>query len=495
MSILLKLAGQTAIYGLSSILGRLLNYFLVPLYIWLFSPAEYGVVTEFYSYVAFFAVLLTFGLETTYFRFVAKSDDPEKTFNELFSLVLIINGAFLVLILIFSQAIANAILLPQFQYVVVWLGFILSFDAVTALVLAKLRQQNQAKRFAMIQLSSIAFNILCNLIFILYAKRAVDAGDADGLASVLYDPAIGIGYIFLANLFSSMLKPVMLFKEISAFRFSLNRQQLKPVFYFATPIAIAGFAGIINETLDRPLVKFITYHQTGDLNFAESQVGIYGANYKLAILITLFIQAFRYAAEPFFFSQEKNADKGKVYSKVMTWFVITVSFLFITVSLSLDVLKWFLPNEAYWEGLYVVPVLLLANVFLGIYYNQSIWYKLADKPKFGAYISLGGALVTILLNVMLIPLFGYGGAAWATLIVYCAMAIASWYLGQKYYPIRYNVRKIGLYLGAALVLVLLGLLIQGTGLIWNLVVWFIFSALFLGLVWFMEQPWKSLKKR
>jgi O-antigen/teichoic acid export membrane protein len=495
MSALKKLASQTAVYGLSSILGRLLNYLLVPLFTFSFTTSEYGIVNELYAYVAFFTVLLTFGLETTYFRFINKSENGEKTFNEIFSLVLIISGIFLILLLIFSQGLANLMLLPQYQNVVVWFGFILVFDATSSLLLAKLRHQNNPKKFAFIQLSSIGLNILLNVIFILYAKEQVDAGNTEGLAGMIYSPAIGIGYIFIANLCSSLLKPLLLYKELSVFKFTFSKSQAKTFLLFAAPLAIAGFAGIINETIDRPMLKYLVYGQTNDLEYAQSQVGIYSANYKLSILITLFIQAFRYAAEPFFFAQEKSEDKTKVYSKVMTWFVVVVALMFVGVSLNLDIFKLFIRDEAYWVGLHVVPILLLANVFLGIYYNQSIWYKLADRPMFGAYIAIGGAIVTIILNLALIPFFGYLGSAWATLIVYFGMCAASWYLGQKYYPIKYNLRKVLFYLAASVILVLIGLLLQGDNEKFNITIGIIFSGLFAGIVVFIERPLRTLRKR
>lgn len=494
MSAIKTLAGQTAIYGMSSILGRLLNYILVPLHVTFFAPAEYGVVSEFYAYVTFFTVLLSFGLETTYFRFVNKSDDPDQTFNRIFSLLLIINGSFLVLGLIFSQAIANALYYPHLQNVVVWFVFILVVDATTSLFLARLRQENKAKKFALVNIASIATNVILNLIFIWYGKSQVDAGNTEGLAAMLYSPEIGIGYIFIANLAGSLIKPILLYKELGLFKFDFSKSEAKLFFLFALPIAIAGFAGMINEAIDRILIKYIVFHQTDNLEAANTQVGIYSANYKLSIIITLFIQAFRFAAEPFFFAQEKNADKSKVYSKVMTWFVIVVALIFISVSLTLDIFKWFMPNSSYWEGLHVVPVLLLANVFLGIYYNQSIWYKLADKPKFGAFIAIGGAILTLILNIVLIPVFGYTGSAWATLAVYAAMCVASWRLGQKHYPIKYNLRKVLLFLSASILLTLLGLLIQGDNVIFNITVAILLIGVFISLVLFIERPLRQFRK-
>ena len=265
---------------------------------------------------------------------------------------------------------------------------------------------------------------------------------------------------------------------------------------FAFPLIIAGFAGIINELIDRILLKELLMQPHG-LDYAESQVGIYSANYKLSILISLFIQAFRYAAEPFFFAQEKNQDKGKIYSKIMTYFVIVVTLIFVVISLNLPLFKWFIPNPAYWEGLRIVPFLLLANVFLGIYYNQSIWYKLADKTKFGAYISIGGSTITLGLNLALIPLLGYMGSAIATMLVYFLMMIASYFLGQKYYPIKYNLRKIGLYLISAILIVGLSFLVQGTQITFhwsNFIGNGILLLIFVGIVLFIERPLKQFKK-
>lgn len=485
MSTIKKLAGQTAIYGGSTIVGRLLNYFLVPLYTAYFSTAEYGSVSIIYSFVAFFMILLLFGMETTFFRFVNKSEDKERTFNQAFSIALIVNILVLVLLTAFSQSIANWLGHPEFRLYVIWFAFILVFDATSALFMARLRYLNKAKRFAFIQLSNIGTNILLNLIFI-FVFLDPHGGDD-----------FGIGYIFLANLLASLLKPILLYKDILRYRFTWNKELVKSMVIFAVPLIVAGFAGIVNEVIDRILLQKMLTGPHG-IEYAESQVGIYSANYKLAVLISLFIQAFRYAAEPFFFAQEKNKEKDKVYSRVMTYFVIVVTLIFLVISLNLPIFKWFIPNAAYWEGLKIVPILLMANVFLGIYYNQSIWYKLADKTKYGAYIAAGGAILTIILNVLLIPIIGYVGSAVATLAVYFSMMIASYYFGQKHYPIKYNLRKIGLYVISALVLFGISKLIRMDQTTFT---WFTFIIngflllVFIGIILFIERPLQSLKKR
>lgn len=489
MSVIKKLAGQTAIYGVSSILGRLLNYLLVPLHTsesYGFGESDYGIISEFYAYVAFIIVFLTFGMETTFFRFINKSEDKEKTFNQAASFVIVLSALFLVTAVVFSQSIANWMGYPDYQNFVIWFAAILSVDATSSLFLAKLRFRNEAKKFALIQLTSIGVNILLNLILIL--------GFWDNTQPEL---SMGIGFIFLANLISSFVKPLMLFKEVSMFRFVWDKAMAKAMLIFAIPIAIAGFAGIVNETIDRILLKRLLMGDGSPekLEYAQAQVGIYSANYKLSILITLFIQAFRYAAEPFFFSLEKSEDKDKIYSKVMTYFIAIVALMFLVISLNLDLFKWFIPNTAYHEGLRVVPILLLANICLGIYYNQSIWYKLADKTRFGAYIAIGGAILTLTLNFALIPTLEYMGAAWTTLAVYFSMMIASHFLGQKHYPIKYNLRKAALYTFSALILFSIGYFIDWGSVLVKTIVSAILILAYLALFMKMERPFNMLKKK
>lgn len=489
MSAIKKLAGQTAIYGLSSILGRLLNYLLVPLHTseeFGFNRSDYGIISEFYAYVAFFIVLLTFGLETTFFRFVNQSDDKEKTFNQATSIVITLSGIFLLTVIVFSQSIASWIGYPDLQTFVIWLGAILAIDATTSLFLAKLRFKEQAKKFALVQLSSIGVNILLNVVFLMWFYDAKNP-----------EASLGIGFVFLANLIASFVKPLILFKEVSAFRFVWDKALSKAMFIFAFPLALAGFAGIINETLDRILLKRLLMGDGSaeQLEYAQAQVGIYSANYKLSILITLFIQAFRYAAEPFFFAQEKNENKNKVYSKVMTYFIIVVSLMFLVIALNLDIFKWFIPNKAFHEGLKVVPILLMANICLGIYYNQSIWYKLANKTLYGAYIAVGGAVITIVLNLLLIPVMGYVGSAWTTLTAYASMMVASHYFGQKIYPIKYNLRKAGLYIFSAISLFLIGWNVHIQSSITKFVFNLILILVFVGIVMFIERPLSQLKMR
>ena len=343
--------------------------------------------------------------------------------------------------------------------------------------MAKLRAENKALQFAGIQFASIAVNIGLNLFFMLG----------------IFDPARpeeGVLFILFANLFASLVKPLLLYRHFLNLRLNFDLELAKEMGVYAIPLVIAGFAGIVNETIDRILLKHILYDgvNVASLKYAEGEVGIYSACYKLAMLVTILLQAYRYAAEPFFFAQMKNEEKNKVYAKVMNYFVAMVCFVFLFVSLNIDVFKHFIRNEAYWVGLGVVPILLLANVFLGIYYNQSIWYKLSGQTKFGAYIAIGGAFLTIVINVIFIPIYGFYASAWATLLVYACQMIASYLLGQKYYPIKYNLRKFWLYLGVALLFYLITVVLSMEGPMGKFLVHNMLILLYAGLVYSLEKP-------
>ncbi|MCC5923541.1 MAG: polysaccharide biosynthesis protein [Crocinitomicaceae bacterium] len=438
-----QLAGQTAIYGLSSILGRFLNYLLVPLYtssLVFKNPSDYGVVAELYAWVAFVMVLLTFGMETAYFKFASDKDSKlNKVFSNATLLVLGINVLFLFVVVLMHQNIADALLYPNNPEYILLMAAILFVDATAAVPLAELRSQQRAKRFAIIQLSAIAINIGLNLLLLL----------------VFFDNSIpeqGVRFILIANLIASLVKPIWLCSSFKKLTWQIDWQLAKNMLKYSFPLALAGLAYVINITIDRILLKHLTYRsllETTDMEqalwMAEKQVGIYSASYKLALLITIFLQAYRFAAEPFFFAQSKHPDRNKVYVKVMNYFIGVVLFFFLIVALNIDIFKYFIPNEEYWEGLKVVPVLLIANVFQGIYINQSIWYKLSGQTKFGAYIAIGGAIITLSINFALIPIYGYMACAWATLIVYALQMIASYLLGNVHYPIPYNIRKFFLY--------------------------------------------------
>ena len=367
-----KLFGEIAIYGLSSIIGRLLNYLLVPLYTYVFiNPADYGVVSELYAWVAFLIVILTFGMETAFFKFIQNEGDQKNVFSTALSALLSLNSVFFLVVLLFYQNIASLLLYEDHGEYIVMLGAIVSIDAISALPLAKLRAEEKAKRFSIIQLSSIAVNIILNVIFLLFCFD-------------YNNPEQGVFYIFLANLIASLVKPIFLLKSFTLIR-GIDRSLLKRMLVFSFPLAIAGFAGIINETLDRILLKQMLYNpeNPSSLDYAEAQVGIYSASYKLAMLIAILLQAYRYAAEPFFFSQMKNQDRNKIYSQIMNVFIAFVCGIFLLVTLNIDIFKYFIQNETYWVGLQVVPILLMANIFLGYIIIKAFGLSSAGKQNLG----------------------------------------------------------------------------------------------------------------
>jgi O-antigen/teichoic acid export membrane protein len=454
-----KLVGQTAIYGLSSIVGRFLNYLLTPLYTSkeVFSPDQYGIITEMYAYVAFLVVLLTYGMETAFFRYFSEQKEGKGrgVYTTALGALMVTSFAFIALVSVFAQPIAEALGYPNDQEYISWFGIIVGLDALIAIPLAKLRAENKAFRFAWINFTFIGVNIGLNLFFLAYCLPMYKAGQINWLIETFYDPETGVGYVFISNLVASAVRFLMVLPEMLKGRFNFDVGLLKQMLRYALPLLVAGLAGIVNETLDRAMLKWMLFEDLGEVE-TMTQLGIYGACYKLSIVITLCIQAYRYAAEPFFFGQRKQTDARDTYARMLQMFFAFVMGVFLVVTLFIDVFKYFIPNEAYWVGLDVVPVLLLANVFLGVYYNLSVWYKLTDKTNYGSYISLIGAVLTIAFNIALIPHFGFRGSAWATLLCYFSMAALSYYWGQKHYRVPYNLKVLGLYFAMAFGFFLLG---------------------------------------
>ncbi len=449
MSSLRKLAGQTAIYGLSSIVARFLNFLLVPLYTTkgVFDPAQYGVITSLLSWTAFLNVVLTFGMETGFFRYAnSHKDRAPQVYGTTAYALLIGSSAFMLLGSLFSGPIANGIGFPDLGSSVLMLVIIIGMDATTTIPMAQLRLKERPWRFATINIVSVLVNIGLSLFFLAYCMPKYNAGETNALIDAVYDPSLGVGYVFLINLISSGIK--LLFLLPSWPRPSLfDRKLLRTLLIFGAPLMVAGLAGMVNETGDRILLKYLL-----PADIADSEIGIYGACYKLAVLITLFIQAFRMGAEPFFFSHAKEKNSKETFARIMNVFVAVCMSAFLVVMLFLDQFKWFIRNPEFHAGLKVVPILMLANVFLGIYYNQSVWYKLTDRTRAGSVISLIGAGITLVLLFVLIPRMGYMGAAWTTLICYASMAVISYVWGQKHYPVPYNVSHVLLYMAGAVAL-------------------------------------------
>ena len=465
MNPLKKLASQTAIYGLSSVIGRLLNYLLVPLYTRYFLPEEYAVVIEMYAYVAFLVIVLTYGLETAFFRFSKKENDGKVVYSTALISLIISSFIFMLLMFVGSSSIANYLdygIEPRF---IQWFAIIVGLDAISSISFAKLREEEKAVRFVTIKLFSIFINIGLNLYFIMYK-------------------GFGIEYIFISNLISSIFTILCLVPEMAKVKFTFDKILWKKMMIYALPLLIAGLAGTTNETVDRILLK----HLLPNPETAPYELGLYGAFYKLSIIMILFIQTFRFAAEPFFFAQHKQKEDRKIYADVMKYFTIVTIVIFLAVTIFYDFVIDFL-GPAYHDerGFLTVSILLLANLFLGIFFNLSIWYKLTEKTIFGAYLAIFGAIITLALNFILIPKIGFVGSAWATLICYFSMIVVSYFIGQKHFPIPYQVGRISAYLFS-----MLGIYFLVYNHYFNLGINSLLLLGFIIFVYILEKP-KSIK--
>lgn len=450
MSILKKLASQTALYGLSSIIGRLVTFvFLTPYLTNKLVPQEMGVQTDLYAWAAFLMVIFSYRMETAFFRFGKEKENRPKAYATAMTAICTTTITLVGLLFLLSQPIAAALEYPDKAIYVKYFALILGFDALAALPFARLRLEGKAKRFALVKIANLIIQIF-SLLFLFEVLPF----------TAYYNVANKVDYIFLANLMASFATLVLLIPQLN-FKFFNEQNSLfqkekfdkalfKQMFFYAAPLVIAAFAGIINEVVDRVLLKNLL---EGDLQARLYQVGIYGACYKIAIFMNLFTQAFNYAAEPFFFKESNRADAKELYADVAFIFTILGCMAFVGIGVFMDIAQYFVA-PVYREGLGIVPILLLANLCLGLYYNVSIWYKLSDKTRYGTYISFFGAGATIIANYTLIPIYGYMGAAWATLICYVLMLILGYYWGQKFFPIPYKTKRILAHLFIAIIVVI-----------------------------------------
>ena len=438
-----SLAGQTVWYGASSIAARFLNYLLTPYLTAKLSGPGYGDVSVIYAAIPFLNVLFTYGLETAYFRFSQKEEFKKDIYStssiSIFISTIVLTG----LLLLSHSSFAHWLKLDAHPEFIIYSALIIAFDTLTTLPFAKLRQQGRPKKFALIRIISIFITIFLTWFFISVCPRIV-ANDPTGFVARYYVKNYGVGYVIIANLISSFVTLLMLSKELFSFKWKFNITIWKTIMLYSLPLIIAGFGGMINETFDR--IMLLWWAPVHGIDAAKNEVGIYSACYKLSILITLFIQAFRMGAEPFFFKQSQGENPQRTYARVMKFFVITITVMFLAVALYLDIWKYFIRNKTFWAGLKVVPILLLANMFLGIYYNLSIWYKLTHKTISGAYITLIGAVITLAINFVFIPYYSYMACAWATFFCYGSMMAISFTWGQKAYPIPYAWKKLCAYI-------------------------------------------------
>lgn len=459
-----KLAGQTLWYGASSIVARFLNYLLTPYLTAKLSGVAYGDMTLIYSAIPFLNVIFTYGLETAYFRYAQKKEHEQDVYNTATVSLIISTISLTALLIIFRFAFADLIRIEKHPEFITWSAFIIAFDSLSALAFAKLRYEGRPRKFAFIRIAGIVINIAFTYFFLSLCPKIV-AHDPHSTLLLFYNKDLGVGYVIIANLIQSIFTFLLLWKEFFSFKWKFNGQLWKQIMIYSMPLIIAGFGGMINETFDRIMLGWWSNKPTE--NAIKLEVGTYGACYKLSILITLFIQAFRMGAEPFFFKQAQGENPQRIYARVMKFFVITICTMFLVVALFLDIWKHFIQNPVMWEGLKVVPVLLLANMFLGIYYNLSIWYKLGNKTMAGAWITIVGAVLTIIINYAFIPTYGYMACAWATFFCYGSMMVISFVWGQKEYPVPYAWKKLLAYMVIVVLLYFIHLAFTKIGLnIW-----------------------------
>ncbi len=474
---------------MGTIVPRVLNYLLLtPFYTRIFITGEYGVITELYAYAAFLMVLLTYGMETAYFRYVESEADKEKVYSTSLTSLFCTTILFLILVTLFARPIAHWIKYPSHSEYILYFAFIVGIDAFTAIPFARLRQQQQAGRFAIIRIINILVNIGFNVFFLSVCPRVL-AHHPDSALRLIYSPEVGVGYAFISNLIASGTTLLMLFPEILRFRIRFDIPLLRKLLVYALPLLVLGLAGMVNEVADKILLKYLVVppEGTADRNaYAMGQVGIYGANFKLAVLMTLFIQMFRFAAEPFFFAQARNDNPQKIYADVMKYFVIFCLLIFLAVTLYMDFFQYLIGRD-FREGLHIVPIILIANLLLGVFYNQSIWYKLTNLTRYGAYIALMGALITVIVNITLVPRLGYVGSALGHLACYLGMVLVSYVLGQKYYPVPYDLKTMLGYLLVALILFGISLLLPLSALLPKLMAHTGLILIFIVLVYFREK--------
>lgn len=464
MSVLKKLAGETALYGLSSILGRSISFVLVFLYTAIFQPGQTAIQIKLYAVIGLLQIIYTVGLDASYFRFSFRERDKQQDYYNLTMSAMLVTSLILSgLLVLFAKPLIAFLNYPGQEQFLVWTAGILALDAVMYIPFARLRLEKRVKKFVFARVASIVINVGLNFFFLLVCP-GIAAGKyllfLQPLIADFYDPTIGIGYVFIANLIASAATYVLLWREVVQFRFRWDWAVLRRMLDYGYPIMLMGLAGSVNLLTDRLVLERFLPEGFYPGRTAEDALGIYGNCYKLSIFMSLAIQAFRYAADPFFFSRTDDKNAPKVFADVMHWFIIACVLIWIGVSLNLDFIGTFFRKEIYREGLGVVPILLLGNLFLGVYYNLSVWFKLTDKTGYGTLITGIGAVSTLVLNILLIPVLGYTGSALAFLASCALMAVICYVLGEKYFPVPYSLVSAVGYIGSAGLLIYLSSLVQ-----------------------------------
>ena len=446
MANLKSLAKDTAIYGLSSIVARFINYLLVPIQTARFaaSGGEYGVITNVYAYVSILIILLTFGMETTFFRFMNREGErPERVYSTTLWMLAFTSLASVVVVLALLQPIAGAIGYADHPEYVGVMYTTVAIDAFMAIPFAYLRYQHRPVKFAMLKIINILLNILLNVLYliVLPALKLNPLG--------IYDEqfSLDVAFVFYINLVCTLCTLLMLWKELRGFGFGFDRAACRRMLSYTWPLLVMGVAGQLNQAASQILFP---YFYDGSVDEARAQLGIYGACIKIAMIMVMITQAFRFAYEPFVFGKSKDKDSRETYAQAMKYYIVFTLLAFLCVMGYIDVLK-FIIGESYWEGLRVVPIVMAAEIMFGVFFNLSFWYKLTDRTIWGAYFSGIGAVVLITIDILLIPRFSYMACAWAGFAAYAASMLLSYFIGQHYYPIRYPLKDIALYVGLSVV--------------------------------------------
>ena len=437
-----KLASQTLWYGVSSIIARFINYLLTPYLTFKFSESQYGEMSMVYAFIPFMNVVFTYGMETAYFRFSTK-ENKDDVFNTTSISILSSTMLLSFVLVLFYKPLATLLQIEAHPEYLLLSAAIIGLDTLTTIPYARLRQEGRPRKFAFTKLFGIIINIVSLYFFLSICPRWL-ADNPNHWCGRFFIKDWAVGYVLLANLIQSVITLFLLYKELLGFTWKFDTRLWKNMMYYGMPLIVAGFAGMINETFDRIMLGWwAPVHSVAE---AKAEVGIYAACYKLSILISLSVQAFRMGAEPFFFKASTEENAPRTYARVMKFFVITLCIMFLVVAMYLDIWKYFIRNPRMYVGLRVVPILLLANMFLGIYYNLSVWYKLAHKTMAGAWITIIGAVLTMLINYFFIPYYSYMACAWATFACYGSMMVVSYVWGQKHYRIPYAWKKLVAYI-------------------------------------------------
>ena len=443
MANLKTLFKDTALYGMSSIVGRFLNYLLVPLYTAKIAASSggYGVITNVYAYTALLLVILTFGMETTFFRFVNKEGaNPMRTYSTVLIMVGSVALLFVALVLAFINSVSSFMGYSAHEEYVAVMAACVAIDAFQCIPFAYLRYKHRPWKFVALKMLFIVLNITLNIVYFVVLPAMYSNPSTHGFAASLYDPNVGVGYVFRLNLFCTAIITFFFWKELTGFRWVFDKILFRKMLSYSWPILLLGITGILNQTADKILFPIVSPGAEGHV-----QLGIYGAAAKIAMIMAMITQAFRYAYEPFVFGSAKEKGSRDTYAKAMKYFIIFTLLAYLVVVGYLDVLKYIIGRD-YWEGLKVVPVVMAAEIMMGVYFNLSFWYKLIDKTIYGAWFSGVGCVVLVLINVLLIPKYGYMACAWAGVAGYGTAMLLSYFVGQKKYPINYPLKSITVYI-------------------------------------------------